>query len=77
MPGATGNFIDKSLVTRLGLSCKTKRVLSSILLADGTVVTDHITEEVTIQIAIQNHEELVTFDVGCFPKNQLILGILS
>jgi hypothetical protein len=34
--GATGNFIDKSLV------CKTKQVPSSILLADGTVVMDHI-----------------------------------
>ena len=73
--GATGNFIDKSLATRLGLPCKLKKTPCSISLADGTMISDHITEEVTLQLAVQTHEETLTLDIGCFPKNQIILGM--
>ena len=58
--GAMGNNIDKPLITHLP---------SSISLADGTVVSNHITEEVVVQIFIQDHEEMATFDVGYFLKS--------
>jgi hypothetical protein len=73
--GATGNFMDKAFATRLGLALKKKNMPTSISLADGTVVRDHITEEVTIPIAIQHHMEEATFDIGSFPKNPVILGM--
>jgi len=75
--GAVRNFVSSSFVKRAHIKTKNKDEVYELVTANGQQMTTHgITKEtVPLRIAMQQHNETITFDVLEMATHDFILGI--